>query len=260
MISAPNQLTSEVILKLYLIRHAESANNAIYSSNGDEDGRSPDPEITEIGHKQAALLGEHLANPVGEPRQHPFEAVDDHSFGLTHLYCSLMTRSILTSGYIAEACGLKTVAHPEIFEKGGIYQIQPDRSKMGLPGPNRDYFEKRFPDLTLPKDLNSDGWYSRPAEAEAPFLDRMQKVVADIRQQHEHTEDVVGMVVHGDFIDQFVNELMNVDRKPENYAKRWVANWAFHNTSISRIDFRDGGHTILYLNRIDHLPAELITW
>ena len=248
-------------MKLYLIRHAESANNAIYSSNGDENGRSPDPEITDIGHKQAALLGKHLAHPLAEPRQHPFEAIDDHHFGLTHLYCSLMTRSILTSGYIAEACGLPRVAHPEIFERGGIYQIlQPDRRKQGLPGPRREYFEQRFPDLELPANLNPDGWYNRAAETEEPFIERMERVVTDIRHRHEHTDDVVGMVVHGDFIDQFINQLMGVERKRENYSSPWVANWAFHNTSISRIDFRDGAHTILYLNRIDHLPAGLITW
>lgn len=247
-------------MKLYLIRHAESANNAIYSGNGDEDGRSPDPEITDIGHKQAAFLGKHLAHPSGEPRQHPFEAVNDHHFGLTHLYCSLMTRSILTSGYIAQECNLPRIAHPDIFEYGGIYLKQPDGRLEGLPGPDRSYFEQRFPDLVLPDRLNSTGWYSRPAETEAHFLDRMKRVVTDIRQRHEDSNDVVGMVVHGDFIDQFVNELMGVERKPKNYVSPWVANWAFHNTSISRIDFINGSHTILYLNRIDHLPAELVTW
>jgi 2,3-bisphosphoglycerate-dependent phosphoglycerate mutase len=247
-------------VKLYLIRHAESANNAIYSSNGDESGRSPDPEITKIGHKQAATLGKHLGNPFGEPRQHPLEKVDDHHFGLTHLYCSLMSRSILTSGYIAEACNLQRVAHPDIFEKGGIYQQHPDGSREGLLGADRSYFEKRFPDLILPDGLNADGWYSRPAESEAVFLERMRRVVVDIRERHEDSDDIVGMVVHGDFIDQFVNELMGVERKPQNYSSPWVANWAFHNTSVSRIDFRNGSQTILYLNRIDHLPAELITW
>lgn len=247
-------------MKLYLIRHAESANNAIYSSNGDEAGRSPDPEITDIGHKQSALLGKHLANPAGEPRQHPFEAVDDHHFGLTHLYCSLMTRSILTSGYIAEACGLQRVAHLDIFERGGIYQHYDDGRREGLPGPAKTYFDERFPDLVLPEGMNPDGWYNRPAETLEPFLERMKRAVADIRDRHEATNDVVGMVVHGDFIDQFINELMDVERKPRNYSSPWVANWAFHNTSISRIDFRNGSHTVLYLNRIDHLPAELITW
>ncbi|MFK7800261.1 MAG: histidine phosphatase family protein [Anaerolineae bacterium] len=247
-------------MKLYLIRHAESANNAILSSSGDPSGRSPDPEITEIGHKQAALLGKHMANPAGEPRQHPFEAIDDHHFGLTHLYCSLMTRSILTSSYIAKECNLQSVAHLDIFERGGIYQQHPDRTREGLPGPGKGYFEKRFPDLLLPDNLNPTGWYSRPAEEEAPFVDRVKRAAADIRERHADSDDVVGMVVHGDFIDQFVNELMGVERKPKNYSSPWVANWAFHNTSLSRIDFRDDSHTILYLNRIDHLPAELITW
>lgn len=247
-------------MKLYLIRHAESANNAIYSSNGDESRRSPDPEITDIGHKQAALLGTHLANPAGEPRQHPFEAINDHHFGLTHLYCSLMTRSILTSGYIAKACNINPIAHPDIFERGGIYQHHPDKTREGLPGPDRSYFENRFPDLILPNNLGAEGWYNRPAETEEPFIQRVKHAVQDIRQRHEDTEDIVGMVVHGDFIDQFVNELMDVDRNPKNYSSPWVANWAFHNTSLSRVDFSNGSHTILYLNRIDHLPGELITW
>ena len=73
-------------------------------------------------------------------------------------------------------------------------------------------------------------------------------------------DENVALVAHGDFIDQFINELMDVDRHAHNYANHWVANWAFHNTSISRIDFVDGAHNVIYLNRIDHLPTELITW
>ena len=68
------------------------------------------------------------------------------------------------------------------------------------------------------------------------------------------------MVVHGDFIDQFINELMGAPRHHHNYSNDWVANWTFHNTSISRIDFVNGSNTVVYLNRIDHLPAELISW
>ena len=252
--------TFEVILKLYLIRHAESANNAILSNNGDRFSRSPDPELTDTGHQQAAILGKHLGSPGAEPRQHPFEAVDDHHFGLTHLYCSLMTRSILTSGYIAEECGLNRVAHLDIFEKGGIYQHHPDGRREGLSGADINYFKKRFPDLILPDGMKRDGWYSRPAETTETFIDRVKLAIADIRERHEHRDDVVGMVVHGDFIDQFINELMGVERRPQNYSGDWVANWAFHNTSLSRIDFKDGAHTVLYLNRIDHLPPKLVTW
>jgi len=54
--------------KIYLVRHAESANNANEYHDG-ADGpktkkrkypRQPDPELTEKGSKQAAAVGAHL--------------------------------------------------------------------------------------------------------------------------------------------------------------------------------------------------------
>ncbi len=59
-------------MRLYLIRHAESANNVLYSPDGEGKERTPDPEITKVGHQQAALLAAHLTKPRAEPRQHPF--------------------------------------------------------------------------------------------------------------------------------------------------------------------------------------------
>lgn len=223
-------------------------------------GRHPDPEITEIGHRQAQTLAEHLAHPQAEPRQHPFKQAKEFQFGLTHVYCSLMTRSILTAEYIAAACDLELQARSDIFEKHGIYDVDDDGNLQGMPGPGRDYFVQRFPRLKLPEEFNDTGWWSRPVEDEMAFLTRMQKVVNDTRQRLDRSDESIALVAHGDFIDQFVNELMGVVRHQPNYDNHWVANWAFHNTSISRIDFVNGSHNVVYMNRIDHLPNELVTW
>ena len=246
-------------MKLYLVRHAQSANNQLWNGTDHVDGRTPDPEITETGHRQAELLAKHLAHPEGEPRQHPFSPKRDSSFGLTHLYCSLMTRSILTADYIANICDIEPQALPDIFEKNGIYDFDDDGEMRGLAGPGREYFQSRFPYLHLPESVDDSGWWNRPAEDHDEFIDRVSAVVKRLKQ-HEDNEACIAMVVHGDFIDQFVNELMGVDRHAHNYASDWVANWTFHNTSISRFDFVSGGHNVVYLNRIDHLPAELVTW
>ena len=247
--------------RLYLIRHAQSENNAIWDGRGDhQPGRKVDPEITDSGHRQAEVLGAHLAHPLAEPRQHPFENEPLAHFGLTHLYCSLMTRSILTADHIADACGLKLQAMPDIFEKHGMYDVDAENNLQGVAGPGRDYFNQRFPQLGLPDDFNEAGWWSRPVEDEASFLQRIKSVVAEVRERLAGSDDNVAMVVHGDFIDQFVNELMGVVRHQPNYDNHWVANWTFHNTSISRIDFVQGAHNVVYLNRIDHLDNELITW
>ncbi|MEM7346654.1 MAG: histidine phosphatase family protein [Chloroflexota bacterium] len=247
-------------MRLYLIRHAESLNNAIYSEAGEGKDRQPDPEITEIGHQQAALLAAYLANPTTEPRQSPFSPKKDYGFGLTHLYCSLMTRSILTAEYIAEACGIPYTALPNLFEKGGIYNLEENGDKIGLPGPNRSYFTERFPTLILPEDLGDEGWYNRPFEMEEAFFERVKGIIPDIKARHLDTDDCVGLVVHGDLIDQFINELMQAPRHSANYKGSWQANWATHNTSVTRIDFDKATHIVVYINRIDHLPTEFITF
>jgi 2,3-bisphosphoglycerate-dependent phosphoglycerate mutase len=246
--------------RLYLIRHAQSENNVIWDGSDDHPDRLPDPEITTTGHNQAETLGQHLAHPQAEPRQHPFNQSEETSFGLTHVYCSLMTRSILTAEYIAAACDLEAQALADVFEKHGIYDVDDDGNLQGLPGPGRNYFEERFPRLKLPHEFNDDGWWSRPVEDESTFIHRMKKVVSEMRQRLTDSDDSVALVAHGDFIDQFINELMNVVRHQPNYDNHWVANWTFHNTSISRIDFVNGSNNVVYTNRIDHLPNELVTW
>lgn len=249
-------------MKLYLIRHAESANNASYASTGSERNRSADPPLTERGHRQAGLVADHLADPCAEPQHHPhLDGGDkDRGFGLTHLYCSLMTRSIATARYVARACQLPLVAHPDIFEKGGVYELRADGSRNGLPGPDRRYFAASFPDLRLPRTLGDGPWYDRPFETEAPFLQRVRAALEDIRRRHADTDDRVALVSHGDFMDQLINQLAGVERRPENYSNHWVANWAFHNTSITRVDLESGSRVIVYTNRLRHLPPELVTW
>lgn len=246
--------------RLYLIRHAQSTNNESWDGTPLHPGRSPDPDITELGHRQARALARHLAHPETEARQLPFVAAEATRFGLTHLYCSLMTRSIATAGYVADACGLPLEVLPDIFEQHGIYDVNNEGERKGQPGPGRDYFERRFPKLRLPVELGGEGWWSRPYEEPAAFVERVEKVVAATRVRLGGSDETVALVSHGDFIDQFVNELMGVDRHRHNYENHWIANWTFHNTSISRIDFVDGAHNVVYLNRIDHLPNSLVTW
>ncbi|HKJ52331.1 MAG TPA: histidine phosphatase family protein [Gammaproteobacteria bacterium] len=246
--------------RLYLIRHAQSTNNQTWDGTPNHPGRESDPDITEIGHRQAQTLARHLAHPEAEPRQIPFASVERADFRLSHVYCSLMTRSIVTAGYVAEACGLKLEALPDIFEQHGIYHVNERGVCEGLPGPGRAYFEQRFPQLTLPESIDGEGWWNRPYEEEDAFVERVDRVVDEIGRRLAGNDERVAMISHGDFIDQFVNALMSVGRHRHNYDNHWVANWTFHNTSITRIDFVDGAHNVVYLNRLDHLPNPLVTW
>ncbi len=247
-------------MRLYIIRHAESANNALFSGVDNVSGRVPDPEITETGHRQAALLGQHLAESGNEPRQRPHGNSDKHDYGLTHIYCSLMTRSILTAEYVGGACQIPVEALSDIFERKGLYDFDKAGNEVGVPGPGRDYFDKRFPNLKLPDSFDHGGWWNRPAETDEEFFLRVSQALANIKNRHMDSDDRVGIVVHGDFIDQSINDLMGVARRAESYQNAWVANWVFHNTSVSRVDMISGAQNVLYLNRIDHLDGNLVTW
>ena len=244
-------------MKLYLIRHAQSENNVLYAKNGSYKGRVPDPEITDIGHQQAQRLAELLADESAESR--PTLSPNRVGFGFTHLYCSLMTRSIQTAAYIAQARGMRLTALDDVFERGGLYKRDEDDNRVALPGPARAYFTTRFPELILPKSLGETGWYNRRFETVEMFVERMKRVVPELINRHLGTEDSVALVAHGHFIDQFLNELMGVERHPHNYSDKWEVNWAFHNTAISRIDFVRRTQFVIYLNRIDHLSPDLIT-
>ena len=249
-------------MKLYLIRHAESANNVLLSANRTETGGDADPEITERGHRQAKLLAAHLAEPRTASLDHPWtaDAGGPRGYGLTHLYCSMMRRSILTARYVTKACRLPLVAHPDLFERGGIYETSDDGAKVGLPGPGRSYFSSLCADLHVPDTLDEGGWYNRPFETEEIFIERTRAVVQDIDRRHANTDDSVALVIHGDLIDQIINELMGTRRHPQNYDSPWTANWAFHNTSITRVDCVSGSKIVVYTNRVEHLPAELVSW
>lgn len=249
-------------MRLYLIRHGESANNAFDAGTGDGNGRVPDPELTEVGHRQAQLLANHLADPQGDPLQHRSVARKGgrKGFCLTHVYCSLMTRSILTAQYVTNACKLPLVAHADIFEKGGIFEHSADGTKIGLPAPDRAHFNARFPELELPTSVGHGGWYNREFETEEQFLQRSRQVVLDVERRHLGSDDQVAMIIHGDLIDQLINEFTGLGRHVDNYATHWVANWAVHNTSITRIDFDAGSRVVVYTNRIQHLGPELVTW
>lgn len=249
-------------MRLYLIRHGESANNALMARSGQAFGRSPDPELTEAGHRQAELLAGYLAHPQGDPQQHPRfgPAGGAQGFGLTHIYCSLMTRSILTAQYVAKACGLPLVAHPDIFENQGIFHLAEDGTRTGLPGPERSYFEERFPELQLPEDMGPGGWYDRPHETDEMFLQRAEQVAGEFERRHGGSEDCVALIIHGNLIDQLINLFTGLGRRAENYDSHWEANWATHNTSITRIDFTANSKVVVYTNRAQHLPPDLITW
>lgn len=240
-------------MRLYYVRHAQSTNNALFDETGSDQGRSHDPPLTETGHRQAAAVAAYLAAvPTGTvpPRE---DGKDLLGFGITHVYCSLMDRAIVTARHIARELHLPLVGHAEIFEAGGLFFDDPETGeRSGLPGKNAAELRAAYPELIIPPEVGETGWWNRPFETYEERAARAKRVVAMLIERHGGTEDRICLVSHGEFFDWLSGELLGLD-SPRSIML------AMNNTGVSRFDISAGFVVVRYLNRTEHLPPELIT-
>lgn len=239
-------------MQLYFIRHAQSANNALWAKSGSDEGRSHDPELTPTGKEQARFLAEYF-----KAAKDPYEREGGYPYGrpalLTHIYCSLMLRSVATGTSLARALDLPLHALEEVFEEGGIYEEDAETgSRTGLPGFGKLYFEKHYPDLILPEAMNPEGWWNREYEPPENRPQRAQIALKKILQLHGNSEDRVALISHGGFYNHFLKALLQI----EDTGRYW---FTINNTGITRIDFQDDWVGLVYCNRTDFLPESLLT-
>jgi broad specificity phosphatase PhoE len=246
-------------MRLLIIRHAESANNTL-ALKVDLDTymqqRSPDPVITELGVRQTERLAAHLA---GTPPAHA-PTGGKGSYGITHLYCSPMLRTLQTAQPIAKALGLRPSIWIDIHEHGGMFAGNPHTGENFLAhaGLTRAEIQHDYPDYELNDAISDIAWWTGGYEDIAGCYARAIRVARELRRRaHAELEGgnraVVAIVSHGTFIDSLIKALFS--QIPENHF------FYFHNnTAITCIDFAQ--HDTLYLryqNRTYHLPPEMIS-
>jgi 2,3-bisphosphoglycerate-dependent phosphoglycerate mutase len=240
-------------MRLYFIRHAQSTNNALVDRTGSEDGRSHDPPLTDIGHKQASIVAAYLAAGPTSAAPPGQDGKDLLGFGITHLYCSLMDRAIVTARHISRELGLPLRGHPELHEAGGLFLDDPATGKrVGLPGRSASELRSLYPELVLPPEVGEEGWWNRPFEAYEERAPRARRVVDMLLGRHGDTDDHVCVVSHGDFFNWVTTAILGLETK----SPMWLD---MNNTAITRFDISGGFVVVRYLNRTDHLPPELIT-
>ena len=157
-------------MELFIIRHAQSTNNALL----DQATRVVDPPLTEIGLRQADLVAQHLARGV----DHETAAIEGQGadtpsgMGIERLYCSAMIRALQTATAIGRALDLKPHVWVDIHEEGGMWLDHgPSEGIRGHAGMTRGEIARRFPDCVLPDDeITEQGWWRYAQEERAPFL------------------------------------------------------------------------------------------
>lgn len=262
-------------MQLYYIRHAQSQNNALYDQSGSYSGRNEDPELTPLGLQQAQLLAQFLAGRQNGGAPDGGDLQNGRGFGLTHLYTSPMVRAAQTGTLVSQALGLPLEAWPDLHEGGGIFLDDPVTGvPTGLPGKNRFELQARFPDLRLPESIGEAGWWSKPFEGRPERRARAQRVLSGLLERHGATDHRVAFFSHGGFYNHLIAALTGLSDREEQVSEEarlamnaenllfgpGVSIWfSLNNTAITRIDFTPSEVKLVYQNRLDFLPSDLIT-
>jgi len=239
-------------MQFYFIRHGQSKNNALWASSGSYDERHEDPELTEVGQRQAKFLAQHLRSADHAIETGPYDPQNIGGYGLTHIYSSLMVRAVATGTVVARALGLPLHAWENIHENGGIHIKDESGEHIGQPGRPRSYFEQHYPDLVLPDSLDEAGWWNRPFEPSEERSARARRVLQTLLERHGDTKDRVAIISHGGFYNRLLRAILAL---PDESNCWFVLN----NTAITRIDFEEERAVFNYSNRTDFLSKALIT-
>ncbi|MGL5405924.1 MAG: histidine phosphatase family protein [Propionibacteriaceae bacterium] len=233
-------------MKLLLIRHGQSENNALVETTGSDYLRSPDPTITELGVQQSHAIAKEITQNANYPRP-------------THLYSSLMRRTIETATPLAEALDLPIIARTDSYERPGPYQGTA-LTRSVHPGSPKSLLAGLTSRLILPADATEDGWYQGKLETTTDSESRAHRLLADLRSNHTD-QDVIALVTHGWFINTLLSAAAGIA----------PPTWFHHcNTATTLLSwesgFRDDSGTILknqlnlyWVNRYDHLTENMIS-
>jgi 2,3-bisphosphoglycerate-dependent phosphoglycerate mutase len=219
-------------MQLYLIRHAESQNNARPPQN-----RVEDPTITSVGHLQA----EYLANWI-------------QSLRFDHLITSPFIRTLQTTRYITDVTDHDVHVWHDVFERGGCFRgFGPDATEGG-PGLGRSAVIDHFPAMRCVADesISEQGWWvGRLRETNEEHPIRARSVVERIQRTFGETEDVALMIIHAQFQRELLKHLV---------PSANVLDLGFiKNCSVTKLNNDGGSWQLDWFNSITHMPARLIT-
>jgi 2,3-bisphosphoglycerate-dependent phosphoglycerate mutase len=235
-------------MRILFIRHAQSTNNLLWDQTGSSDGRSSDPTLTELGNQQARALCENFTRYLILHDENQIPQSKN-----IYLYSSLMWRSLQTAQPIAEKYGLPLLGLRDLHEVGGVYLKDPETElNVGLPGKKPSELKLTYPDLQFVQKVDEEGWYNQPYELDEQAHTRAQRLVNWLMEKHYYTDDVVILVSHGAFFNYFMTKLLRIN--PPYYG--W---FVMNNTGVTAIEVDNDQVYVLFTNRLDHLPVNLIS-
>lgn len=237
---------------LFLVRHAQSANNKQYFDLGQSDeGREADPALSKLGEKQAARLAKYLGKARNTVSKSPYNWMNYDRIQPTHLYTSLMTRAILTARSVADHLDLPLNGLDYVHECGGVWLEDVNtKERIGQPGKNRAELQKLTPRLSVSL-THEKGWWGQPHETSDQWRERARRFVNFAITGHK-MDDSVMLFSHAQFIGEIISSIFGV-KDPDEVR--------FHcgNTSITRLRWNGEHWAMQYQNRVSHLSPRYLS-
>ncbi|MGB7343413.1 MAG: histidine phosphatase family protein [Pirellulaceae bacterium] len=226
-------------MQLYLIRHAESENNAKPPYK-----RVEDPGLTAIGRLQA----QHLARWI-------------NTLTVDALICSPFRRTLQTTQHlIAPAVGLSSLpplqVWHDVFERGGCFRGHGPDATQGGQGFCRTEIIRAMSqtgvELKIDDTIGDVGWWNeKPRETDDEAIERARRLHQRIRSIYGETENSVVIITHADFKAILLKELLRGVLDTDRLG-------LLRNTGITKLQFADNQWRLEWLNSVSHLPAALI--
>ncbi len=222
-------------MQLYLIRHAESENNARPLHQ-----RVEDPAITAVGRLQA----EHLAQWT-------------KSLRIDTLITSPFLRTLQTTRAIVNATPQRVHVWHNVYERGGCYRGHGPDAVVGGNGLGRsDIIRHAVHDpnqCVMDATIDDAGWWGgRPREQDHEVETRARIVAQRLVENFGARGETIVAVIHAEFKRYLLAELFQgfVDAHQLGPMR---------NTGISKANFDGSRWQFDWFNSVSHLPSRLIT-
>lgn len=223
---------------LYLIRHGESANNAL-----PETQRVSDPSLTELGFLQAEKLGLRLRDYVNEGNR------------IDHIITSPFLRTMQTIKPAAKYLAMKPEIRTELYEAGGCFDGYLPNELIGRPGMTANQIAQQFPEMVIPDTIDEKGWYkNRPFETWNMATERATQQAQKLKDEFIGRDIVVACTIHADLIGLLLGALC----PHEPHLTRVMVS----NTSITKLRFqpdKPDQPDVVFFNDAYHLAPEEVS-
>jgi 2,3-bisphosphoglycerate-dependent phosphoglycerate mutase len=229
---SPKGRRDDTNMQLYLIRHAESENNARPAYQ-----RVEDPSITPVGRLQAEALAQWT-----------------RSMKIDVLVTSPFRRSLQTSRMVSEVSqpGEAMIWH-DVFERGGCYLGYGNTNIQGRPGLGRSSIQTELPIAKIDDSITEAGWWAgKGKETDEETEHRAGAVIRRFVETFGPSGTSVIAVLHADFIRTMLAQMLHPTADANLFGP-------LRNTGITKVDFDGQRWRLDWLNSVSHLPHRLIT-